>query len=161
MFIMEYVLGFAFDLNGDVTLIRKNRPEWQAGKWNGVGGHRNGAETGPEAMVREFEEEAGVKTHPEQWRLAGSMRADGAWRVLVYTCTERLWGRVVTKTDERVALFGTPLQCEGIFPYIENVPALVELCSLARDHTDKIPLFELDYTPSIKDRLLEPKQKHR
>ncbi len=34
-----YVLGFAFDEDYEwVALIKKNRPQWQAGKLNGVGG---------------------------------------------------------------------------------------------------------------------------
>lgn len=35
----HYVVGFQFARRGNlVTLIRKNHPEWQAGKLNGVGG---------------------------------------------------------------------------------------------------------------------------
>lgn len=39
----EYVLGFAFtpkDLKGNqkVVLIEKLKPEWQKGKFNGIGG---------------------------------------------------------------------------------------------------------------------------
>jgi hypothetical protein len=37
--VVEYVVGFAFDTDGRVALIRKNRPEWQAGRLNGIGGH--------------------------------------------------------------------------------------------------------------------------
>ena len=34
------VVGFAFtEDRRSVILIRKNRPEWQAGRLNGVGGH--------------------------------------------------------------------------------------------------------------------------
>ena len=54
----EYVVGFA--INGlDVLLIRKNRPDWQAGKLNGVGGKIEPGEFPIEAMVREFQEETG------------------------------------------------------------------------------------------------------
>lgn len=59
-----YVLGFCFNaaLN-KVVLIRKNRPQWQAGKLNGVGGHVEPWELPLGAMVREFREESGWSGH--------------------------------------------------------------------------------------------------
>ncbi len=57
----EWVVGFLFDNNAEhVVLIRKNRPEWQAGRLNGVGGRVEPPETPVEAMTREFLEETGV-----------------------------------------------------------------------------------------------------
>jgi 8-oxo-dGTP pyrophosphatase MutT (NUDIX family) len=57
----EYVVGFCFDKDREqVALIVKNRPKWQAGKLNGIGGHVEPGETVHEAMVREFQEETGV-----------------------------------------------------------------------------------------------------
>ncbi len=54
----EYVAGFMFD--GDrVALVVKNRPEWQKGKMNGIGGHIEPGETPEQAMTREFKEETG------------------------------------------------------------------------------------------------------
>jgi 8-oxo-dGTP pyrophosphatase MutT (NUDIX family) len=82
---VEYVVGFAFDTYGRVALIRKNRPEWQAGQLNGIGGHvetacersdhinsrhdaacRGHLEDPYVAMVREFEEETGRRV--EGWQ---------------------------------------------------------------------------------------------
>ena len=58
---MRYVAGFLFDsLGTHVVLVRKNRPLWQAGKLNGVGGKIEPGETPAEAMAREFLEEAGI-----------------------------------------------------------------------------------------------------
>lgn len=57
----DYVVGFLFSQHRSaVVLIRKNKPEWQAGRFNGVGGKIEHGETPIEAMKREFEEEAGV-----------------------------------------------------------------------------------------------------
>ena len=54
-----YVCGFLFSADrGRVLLIRKRRPAWQAGKLNGVGGKIEPGETPPQAMRREFREEA-------------------------------------------------------------------------------------------------------
>jgi len=58
----EYVAGFLIDKeNRQVALIQKNRPEWQAGYWNAIGGKIEPDESGYGAMVREFKEEAGIR----------------------------------------------------------------------------------------------------
>jgi len=51
-----------------VALIQKNRPSWQAGKLNGIGGHVESDEDPLVAMHREFEEETGVKRNSIGWR---------------------------------------------------------------------------------------------
>ena len=56
----KYVVGFLIDIDWNVVLIRKNKPDWQAGKLNGVGGHIEEGELPEMAMTREFSEEAGV-----------------------------------------------------------------------------------------------------
>lgn len=59
---MKYVVGFAFTPEESrVWLIRKERPKWQRGLLNGVGGKIEDGETPLEAMVREFKEEAGLE----------------------------------------------------------------------------------------------------
>lgn len=58
--ITRYVVGFLFSPDfTEVVLIRKNKPEWQAGKLNGVGGKCEATEFAIAAMHREFEEETG------------------------------------------------------------------------------------------------------
>lgn len=57
----EFVIGFLFDKRfRDVVMILKNRPDWQVGFLNGVGGHVEPGELPSEAMRREFKEEAGL-----------------------------------------------------------------------------------------------------
>lgn len=59
---MQYVLGFAFSRNKrDVLLIKKQKPEWQSGLYNGIGGKINEPNEAPiDAMKREFKEETGI-----------------------------------------------------------------------------------------------------
>lgn len=67
----RYVVGFAFPRRDDqktVLLIRKAKPEWQKGKFNGVGGKIEPGEKAVEAMAREFTEETGIPTVPANWR---------------------------------------------------------------------------------------------
>lgn len=61
------VLGFGFTNDNRVALIRKIRPDWQRGSFNGVGGHIEPGESPVDAMVREFMEETGVKIDKWHW----------------------------------------------------------------------------------------------
>lgn len=74
----RYVCGFAFHSPGHerprVVLIRKVKPEWQAGRLNGVGGKMELGESPQEAMAREFFEEAGVQIPAEDWQVFSVMR---------------------------------------------------------------------------------------
>jgi 8-oxo-dGTP pyrophosphatase MutT (NUDIX family) len=58
----EYVLVFAVPIskNNKVLLVLKNRPAWQAGFFNLVGGKIEEKETPLEAGIRELKEESGL-----------------------------------------------------------------------------------------------------
>lgn len=73
---MHYCLGFALNRNGrsHVILQRKARPAWQAGQWNGIGGHVEDGEGSIAAMVREFAEETGVETVEAGWHGFAQLR---------------------------------------------------------------------------------------
>lgn len=66
---IAYTCGFAVSSNGySVLLIQKNRgPSFNVGKWNGIGGKIEVGETPRGCMAREFKEECGIETLPEQW----------------------------------------------------------------------------------------------
>lgn len=63
-----YVCGFVY-FNDLVSLIRKNKPGWQKGKLNGLGGKIEDGEIPEVAMQREFQEEAGLLIPLEDWEL--------------------------------------------------------------------------------------------
>lgn len=58
---MDMVAGFLF-YKDRVVLVKKTKPEWQAGLLNGIGGKIEPGESPFDAMVREFEEETGYRT---------------------------------------------------------------------------------------------------
>lgn len=67
MALTKYVAGLLFR-DDEVALIRKNRPDWQAGKLNAVGGKVEPSEYPVYAMRREFAEEAGYQPPLTDWR---------------------------------------------------------------------------------------------
>lgn len=60
---ISYVVGFAFSRDKkDIVLIEKQKPEWQKGLFNGIGGKIKIKDVhAGAAMVREFKEETGVE----------------------------------------------------------------------------------------------------
>lgn len=63
---LRAVCGFYFSSDlSRVVLVKKERPEWQRGLYNGVGGKVEDGEFARDAMAREFEEETGVRV--ETW----------------------------------------------------------------------------------------------
>lgn len=64
----RYAVGFVFnEVFDQVVLIRKNRPTWQAGLLNGLGGKHEAPEAIEDTVAREVEEEAGIPTTGRQW----------------------------------------------------------------------------------------------
>lgn len=50
-------------------MIKKNRPQWQTGLYNAIGGHAEVNETALDTLIREFCEETGVITVESDWSL--------------------------------------------------------------------------------------------
>ena len=70
----RYTVGFIFDpAIVRVALIHKNRPEWQKGRLNGVGGKIEEGETSIACIVREAREETGLSTKEDQWVFLGTI----------------------------------------------------------------------------------------
>jgi 8-oxo-dGTP pyrophosphatase MutT (NUDIX family) len=111
----KMVLGFAFDTKHEnVALIRKNRPDWQRGRCNGIGGHIEYEEGSEEAMVREFKEETGKDTSEYSWNMFcrmgdGDLRLDiedndGTWVVDVFCLELELLAELTSMTDEEIVI---------------------------------------------------------
>lgn len=121
----RYVVGFLFDGAGSVVLIQKNRPQWQAGLLNGVGGHIEGDELPATAMRREFLEEAGVDIIEDRWRQFAFLRGEGV-EVWCFTCVRT--ANLKQMTDERVAWYNEAVCFDGTC-----LPSLSWLIPMARD----------------------------
>ncbi len=98
-----FVLGFCFSpVDKSVVLIEKKRPDWQAGKINGVGGHVKKYESPVVAMRREFCEEAGLDL--VGWRQRFMLRARNGI-VFVFQTNSEHAADCFTQTDERVGIY--------------------------------------------------------
>ncbi len=130
----RYVAGFVFDTSGRyVLLIRKNRPEWQAGKLNGVGGKVESCETDAAAMRREGVEETGLANLDWKPRVfmhgnPSPINPDG-WTVTFYiarTDLAQMWSaQAHPPTDERLFIWPVCWLPDNVLP---NVRWLVPLC---------------------------------
>ena len=102
----EYTLGFFFSSDfKKVALIKKKRPTWMKDKYNGIGGKLEDGENVHIGMVREFEEEAGIRTNIDDWNLYCNMSGEN-WTVYVLYCVARsqMTG-IRSMTDEEIEVF--------------------------------------------------------
>lgn len=127
--IKQFVCGFLFNRNCKrVCLIRKNRPIWQAGKLNGVGGSIEPGETGPMAMAREFFEETGVHTLPLDWIPVTDLYFKGIVVQMYAFSSQIVYDAVRTNTDEKVVKLAVQYIHKGSTDCLSNIPALITLC---------------------------------
>ncbi len=98
----SYVCGFLFSpCGGLVVLIEKNRPAWQAGKLNGIGGKVERGESAGRAMSREFYEETGVLVPISDWGEFATLSGPD-FRVHFYRAFADSWYNCRSVTDEQV-----------------------------------------------------------
>ncbi len=108
----EYVAGFLFNANGEVALVLKNKPDWQAGKYNAIGGSIEDGETPLRAMRREFKEEAGLDI--DRWERLVILTDRRKWRVHFFRADIRDSGYEMNNIND----VGERLE----WHYIEDIP---------------------------------------
>lgn len=129
----HYVLGFAFrhDNSKSVAMILKKKPDYQAGKYNGIGGHVEENETYHGAMVREFKEESGVEI--KEWRYFGRISGYGAaqHRYVIHLFASSSWevdGLKTTAPQEgEVKMIHLDDIHERKVPMMHNIPWLAQM----------------------------------
>ena len=99
----RYVVGFCFDTELEhVAIVKKNRPDYQAGLFNGIGGKIEFREIGKAAMEREFYEETGVRIDQNTWTHFGDKSDGKNFLVKVYYATSSNVFECKTVEDEEI-----------------------------------------------------------
>jgi 8-oxo-dGTP diphosphatase len=123
----KYVVGLAHD-GSKMAFIKKNRPAWQAGLLNGIGGKVEELETFDGAMDREFREETGWQL-PIAWRPLLTMTYPGQAVIAFYTALvgPEVLNGLCTATDEPVEVHS--IEYPSLYPhlFIRNLHWIVPL----------------------------------
>lgn len=123
----RYVAGFMFDEAGEeALLVRKNKPEWQRGLYNGVGGKIEAGELPIQAMIREFEEEACIKTDKREWKRFCTITG-GFGSVYFYYCFSNKMFDAKPGEEELVKIWSVERVTKGLVPVISNLLWLIPL----------------------------------
>lgn len=140
---ISYCLGFAFTDNDNfVVLIQKNKPAWQKGLLNGVGGKIEENELAHEAMVREFREETGITHH--HWTRVTQMNFNGAEVIVFATRLPKGHNNLTQMTEEQVGLYSI-IDVRNHPKVIPNLRWLVPMALHALDHDDNSVPHTLDH----------------
>jgi len=136
---LEYVVGFMFSERlQTVLLIRKTKPAWQAGKLNGVGGKIEAGELAIDAMIREFEEETGLRYR--SWLPFHRERFRSGAVVHFFAAASLEIDKARSTTEEEVALVSVDRLPSSV---IYNLHYLVPMArTLLLESIDNLPLLD-------------------
>lgn len=122
----QYCLGFIFDYYNNVVLIKKNKPEWQKGLYNAIGGKIEPKEHALDAMIRECKEETGLDI--TNWSIVCYMsrdEGDFAFNMVVYAAM--VDDATLAETQEEEEILVINLKDIYNYPAIENIYWLIPL----------------------------------
>ncbi len=140
---MDYVVGLPFTAARDrMLVIRKARPAWQAGRFNGIGGKIEPGETPLQAMIREAGEEAALVV---EWEHVAILKGDD-FRIDFFTAFDDAVLGARSLTDEMVGHVPVPLVASDMMQMLPNLPLMVSL-ALDRSGIAK-PVFLQDSIPA-------------
>ena len=138
----NYVVGFLFNsLLDSVVLIEKQRPSWQKGRLNGVGGHVEPGESSLNAMKREFMEETGVEVN--NWEHFTTLHCKDCC-IDFYRAESNNIGDVKSVTDEKVFIYDVKelYYRENTDKFVSNVFWLIPLAMPSSRHDWVLTIYE-------------------
>jgi 8-oxo-dGTP diphosphatase len=151
----NYVLGFMFSVDkSSVVLIEKIKPDWQSGKLNGIGGKVEDKDKDftfykifKNAMIREFEEETGVKTQKDEWKEFARIQrriGDKKFFCPCYVCFSDKVHDVETQTEEKIFKFNVEeLLTDFKSDILNNLNYLIPL---ALNFDDNLDIVTFNYS---------------
>jgi len=130
-----YVVGFPISLNNQVLLIKKNRPEWQKGRYNGIGGHIEKGETPLQCIIRECKEETGLITFEQDW-INTVIYSGSDYIVHFYISRPINIKNYIQETDEWLKIFDI-----SDIPNVDTIYNLKWIIPLSLDISIQKPVF--------------------
>lgn len=118
----SYVCAFVFSPTEHyVALMLKARPDWQAGKYNGIGGHIEQGESPLNAMRREWMEETDNKdaTNLPDFRLFATLQPNGdfpEWKVYFFRANYVITNLVSSSEGESIGVVHSELLPDNCLP---------------------------------------------
>jgi len=138
----KYVVGFIFNMDfSSVLLMHKNRPAWQNGLINGLGGKVEEGEDAFMTVSREIEEESGLKIPKEDWVKVGRVYSDSFDMDVFGSIYHSDMSNAKTLEDEPIEWFPVKSLPDNT---IENIPWLVNI-TLDKLKNNNFELFEVKY----------------
>lgn len=136
---LKYTVGFLFDEKAKrIVLIKKNKPYWQKGLYNGVGGKIEPNESPEQCIIREFKEETGVLI--KDWREFAFIYREDNFEVYFFIAFDsKLWKCRSITSEKLVILDVKHLH----FFYHRMIPNLKWIIPLALDK--EVDYTEIDY----------------
>ena len=129
---MDYVAGLMFSPDKrQLALVLKGKPAWQCGLFNAIGGKIEPGEDSATAMSREFLEETGVYTTPEEWEYLTMLDGDFG-QVTFFRMFDDRVTEVQTMEEEVIQLvnpYELPMNIIGNIRWL--VPLAMDLQTLA------------------------------
>jgi 8-oxo-dGTP diphosphatase len=124
-----YVLVIArSSVDGQVVVVRKNRPVWQAGRFNYPGGKIERHESPLEAAAREMGEETGICLPMDRLRPVAHVLRQGVFEMFVFAVDAAEVRSATALTDEEVVLLSVAeLRALTSAQGIENLPWLYDM----------------------------------
>ncbi len=123
--IYTYTLGFIFDTElKRVLLVHKQKPEWQKGRINGIGGKFEVDETPSACISRETFEEAKLVIPGDQWLYVGAIYQEAGAIAVLATVYAGDAGDAVKNDYEEVEWFDAHELPENV---ISNLRWLIPL----------------------------------
>lgn len=114
----KYVVGIIIDGERGL-LIEKNRPDWQKGKLNGIGGKIEKDETPLDAIIRETIEECGLTIH--RWKeIKRDICEENDVEIYYFSSyvSDCILDCYVSNTDEKVIMYHKSSIPENVLPDI-------------------------------------------
>lgn len=108
-FMQQFTLGFIFDTSlKKILLVHKNKPAWQKGKINGIGGKLRKNESRKVGIRRETFEESGLIIPARSWTYVATIKDSPETTIYVLTAVyNNDLSDAKSKTGEKVQWFKT------------------------------------------------------